>query len=166
MDKDIYLRLLTLIDKANHLIKEVNYSEEEINNFYLIKDNFLNELVSNTPPFIKLEFSYVPYYKYSNQTKDKAGDLMRKDYPKKPFEFYLSLIEPSDNDIEIQEKATIEVEVIIDKMNFSFHVPYFKTSHWNIDFNKMTKKSWVSNKEFNKKQLSDLITKINDIMGS
>lgn len=163
---EIWLKLIVLIDKANHRVKENEITEEVRNNFYKLKDEFLDFIVNKTPSFIELSFSYVPYFKYSRQTKDKAGDLMRKDFSKKPFEYYLSQIEPSNEDIEIIEKATIEVDINIQGLSFNFHIPYLKTTNWSININELEKKYWISTKEHNNILMSDLISQINYLLNS
>jgi len=162
--KETWLKLIFMMDKGNHVVKEGFISEENKIDFYSLKDDFLNRLIKNTPPFISLSLKYIPYYKYSNQTKDKAGDLMRSDYNKKPFEYYLGLVEPSVYDIEIKEKATIEVIVTIENMEFSFHIPYQKTTGWNISIDDIPQKTWISNKEFKKDALEVLKTEIVSLM--
>ena len=149
--KESWLKLLMLIDKLNRMVKEIDFNESSVNEFYKIKDEILELIIKHKQDFIKTQLSYVPYYRYSNTTKDKAGDLMRKDFTRKSFEYYLSKIDPSDEDIEMPEKATIEIIATIDSINFSFHLPYLKAKSFGIDIHNLPKKVWISNKDFQKK---------------
>ena len=164
--KELWFKLIFLVDKANRIIKEIDLSEHDKNNFYKLKDEFLEFLVKNKSDFIQISFSYVPYFKYCRDTKDKADALMRKDNNKKYFGYYLSQIEPSVNDIEIKDKATIELEVLIKDTNFSFHIPYFKTLHWNLDINSIPKKAWVSDRKYKEELIKDLYAEINTLFNS
>ena len=161
---DVWFKLLTLFDKANHLVKERDSIEKDNSSFYELKDHFLDLIVKKNPEELRIKFFNVPYFKYSDTTKDKAGDLMRSDNKKKPFEYYLSKVEASEYDIEIQEKATIELEIICKNRLFSFHIPQKKTLSWGLDYNSMEKKTWISGKEFHKNQMNSIKKEINELM--
>ena len=75
--KEQWLELLFLADKANKFIKAQTLSDFEKNEFYILKDEVLDFIVKNKPDFIHIEFSYIPYYKYSN--KSKLGQMLKKD---------------------------------------------------------------------------------------
>ncbi len=156
----VWFKLLTLIDQANHLIKQGDWFDEDKRYFYNQKDEFLEFIIKKRPAGIEIKFHYIPYLKYSNITKDKAGKLMRADIDKKPFEYYLSMVEPCSQDIELPEKATIEIEINCEKRVFCFHIPQYKTTEWNLDINTLPKKVWISGKEFHRKQLITISNEI------
>ena len=95
----------------------------------------------------------VPYFAYSQSSKDKAGDMMRRDFEKKPFEYYLSLIPPGVFDREIPEKATVEIVIYCAGQAFSFHQPM----NWYIAHggnpSLLTKKAWISATNFHHQML-------------
>ncbi len=132
--------------------------------FYTLKDTFLDLLIKQGSAQLEINLLYVPYIKYSTITKDKAGDLMRSDYNKMPFEYYLSKIEPCDLDIEIPEKATVEMEVICENRQFCFHIPLNKTTGWNIDYETLSKKIWLSSKVFHRNQMKSIKNEIDELM--
>jgi hypothetical protein len=160
----VWFKLLTLFEQANHLVKEGDWFEEDKKVFYSLKDTFLDLLIKQGSEQLRINLLYVPYFKYSTITKDKAGDLMRSDYNKMPFEYYLSKIEPCDLDIEIPEKATVEMEVICENRQFCFHIPLNKTTGWNIDYETLSKKIWLSSKEFHRNQMKSIKNEINELM--
>lgn len=146
----IWLKLVTLFDKLNYMVKDAGWSKEDEKDFYEKKDEFLKQIATQTPKELKVSYFKIPYYKYSDATKDKAGALMRKDTNPQPFEYYLSQIERSTEDIELPEKATVELEIECGGQTFSFHIQQQKTLEWGLNLNKMKEKVWISNKEFQK----------------
>ncbi len=160
----VWFKLLTLFEQANHLVKEGDWFEEDKREFYDLKDTFLDIVVKQNPEELKINLLYVPYFKYSTLTKDKAGDLMRSDNSKMPFEYYLSKIEPCELDIEIPEKATIELEIICENRLFCFHIPLNKTMEWNLDYKTLSKKVWISGKEFHRNQMKSIKYEISELI--
>ena len=161
---DKWFKLLTLLDQTNHLIKEGDWYMEDKIEFYEMKDNFLSFIIKNRPEELPLEINYIPYYKYSKQTKDKAGEIMRADDTWRPFEYYLSMVEPSEDDIEITDKATIEVEITYQDRVFSFHVPINKIEDWELDIDQLPKKAWLSGKEFHRDKFGKIKVELNELM--
>jgi|LSQX01.1.fsa_nt_gb hypothetical protein len=159
-----WFKLLTLFEQLNHLVKEGEWFEEDIEEFYLMKDQFLDLIYREKPENIKIKLMYVPYFKYCQETKDKAGVLMRNEFPRKPFEYYLSMVEPSEDDLEIPEKATIEMEVNFENRLFCFHIPVERTIDWDMDKNALPKKVWVSGKEFHRNQFLKAKKEINALL--
>jgi len=159
-----WYKLLTLFEQLNHLVKENEWYNEDVEEFYALKDQFLNLIYTIKPPEIKISLFYVPYYKYSNVTKDKAGEIMRNDIEKNPFEFYLHQVELCSQDIEIKEKATIELEIISENRMFSFHIPLANTAKWDIDMKSVQNKNWISGKEFHRNQFKKLKEEIAELL--
>lgn len=48
---------------------------------------------------------------------------MRADTERKPFDYYIGQIPPGRNDVEIPEKATIEIIINCEDKQFCFHQP-------------------------------------------
>ena len=159
-----WFKLLTLFEQSNHLVKEGEWFEEDRYEFFTLKDQFLELIVKTKPEPLSVNFYYVPYWKYSNTTKDKAGDLMRSEAKKRPFGYYLSQVEPCSEDMEIPEKATLEIEVTCEDRLFSFHVPVEKTLGWDIDTKSFPKKTWISGKEFHRSQFDKIKGEIEELM--
>ena len=147
-ETEFWYNLISLFEKSNHQIQEGEWSQEGISDFYLAKDQFLELIVKLNPKYLKINLYYIPYFKYCNLTKDKAGILMREDSSRKPFEYYLAHVEPCNYDKELLDKATIELEIVSESKMFSFHIPVEKTNNWNIDLITLPKKPWISKKEF------------------
>ena len=150
---EVFLELLNLFERANHYIKEGNWYESDRAEMYALKDRFLT-IVYNNIGWIRgagLQLFYVPYYLYSRETKDEAGAMMRADNNRMPFEYYLSQLQPSVNDIEIPEKATIEMRIEY-KRFYSFHIPQHLISRWGLNINNLERKIWINDKEFHSRQ--------------
>lgn len=159
-----WFKLLTLLDQTDYLMKEGDWYMEDKMEFYEMKDKFLSYIIENRPEELSLEVFYMPYFKYSKQTKDKAGEIMRADDTWRPFEYYLSMVEPSEDDIEITDKATIEVEVTYDGRLFSFHVPLAKTANWDIEVDELPRKAWLSGKEHHREKFGKIKVELNELM--
>ena len=115
------------------------------------------------PEEVNVQTYYVPYYKYSERSKDKAGALMRSDTEHKPFEYYLSLVEPGPGDIEVPDKATVEFEIECRGMEFSFHQPVGWYIAQGGDVNGLEKKAWISATEFHHSILESYEKKLKGI---
>ncbi|HTN69442.1 MAG TPA: hypothetical protein VLZ33_08260 [Dysgonamonadaceae bacterium] len=161
---DKWFKLLTLLDQTDYLIKEGDWYIEDKMEFYEIKDSFLSFMIKNRPEELPLEIYYIPYYKYSKQTKDKAGELMRSDDQWRPFEYYLSSVEPCSDDIEMTEKATIEVEITYQNRIFSFHTPINKIEDWELDIDQLPRKAWLSGKEYHREKFEKVKVELNELM--
>lgn len=160
-----WFKLLTLFDEVNHLVKQGDWYREDVEDFYKRKDEFLKIIAVSKPQVLKVNYYYVPYIMYSKTSKDKAGDLMRKDSNKQPFEYYLSQIEPGPDDIVIPEKATVELVIECSGRTFIYHIPRTKTKDWPIDWSQLEKKVWISGKEFHKRKYNKLKMEIERLMG-
>lgn len=159
-----WLRVLTLLEQTNNSIKSNDFFGEQRSEFYLLKDNILEYIIKNKEDKLQVTLYLIPYYKYSFTTKDKAGALMRKDNQKNPFEYYLSMVEPCSQDIEVPEKATIEIEINLDNRLFNFHIPQYKTTEWGVDISNLQRKDWISEKEFKRQQFQLAKAEINELM--
>ena len=131
-----------------------------------MNDNFISFIIKNRPKELPLEIYYIPYYKYSKQTKDKAGEIMRADDTWRPFEYFLSMVKPCADDVEITEKATIEVEITYQDRVYSFHIPLTKTIDWDIDIDQLPRKAWLSGKEFHREKFNKIKVELNELMNT
>ena len=143
-----WLRLLSVIDGLNRRVKEPGWSYEDKEEVYRLKDSIMESVLEMKPEELTLELYLIPYYAYSEQSKDKAGALMRSDPDRKPFEYYLGQIAPGPYDREIPEKATVEFLITCAGQEFSFHQPLnWYTAHGG-DSGALTKKVWISSENF------------------
>lgn len=149
---DTILKLLTLFERANHYVKEGDWYANDRNELYALKDKFLTDMFKKKPNGVEIEMLYVPYYKYSAGTKDKAGAMMRADGNKQPFEYYLAQIQPSPEDIEVPGKATIEMIFTYDNRTWCFHIPEHQTSSWGVDVYTLRRKIWMNGRDFHSQQ--------------
>ncbi|MCD7884661.1 MAG: hypothetical protein LUI87_13280 [Lachnospiraceae bacterium] len=152
MNKEmIWLQMLSIIDKLNRSIKEPGWSFEDKTDVYALKDEFLHKLLTEKPSEVKVELFYVPYLRYSERTKDRAGELMRRDGRRHSFEYYLEQIEPSEEDRDDPSKASIEVIAECMEQSFSLHLPIEKLPA-GYDIGEIPHKKWVPAMEFHHSQ--------------
>lgn len=161
---DKWFKLLTLLDQTDYIMKEGDWYMEDKMEFYEMKDKFLSYIIKNRPEELPLEVYYMPYFKYSKKTKDKAGEIMRADDTWRPFEYYLSMVEPCEDDVEISEKATIEVEITYEGRVFSFLVPLTKTLDWDLDIDQLPRKAWLSGKDFHREKFGKIRAELSELM--
>lgn len=150
--KNVWFQLLSLIDKLNRSIKEPGWSFEDKEMAYKLKDKLLNKLLVEKPEDCEVTLYYVPYLRYSERTKDLAGDLMRRDGKKYSFDYYLEQIEPTAADVEDPTKAIIEVVVNCNGQSFSLHLPISDLPN-GYNANELPKKKWIPSTEFHHNQL-------------
>lgn len=163
----IWLRILINIDKLNRKLKEPGWSYENKQEAYRLKDEVIQKLLVSRPSEVAVHLYYVPYFLYSTGTKDQAGRLMRQDTERHPFEYYLSQVPPSANDIEIPEKASVEVAAECLGQTFSFHMPISKIEECGYSAASLERKAWISQSAFTdlflrntKENLLGLLTQI------
>ena len=161
---DKWFKLLTLLDQTDHLTKGADWYMEDKMEFYDMKDQLLSYIIEYRPEELLIDIYYIPYYRYSKETKDKAGELMREDEEWRPFKHFLSMVEPSSEDVEVVEKGTIEVEVTCQNRVFSFQVPIDKTEDWNLNIDELPRKEWVSGKDLHREQFNKIKFELNDLM--
>ena len=118
-----WILLLTKLDGLNRRVKEPGWLYEDKREVYRMKDSVMEYILRTRPPELTIELCSVPYYSYSRETKNKAGDLMRADHEKKPFEYYLAQISPGIHDSEISERSTVEIVITCLGQEFCFHQP-------------------------------------------
>ena len=150
-----WLLLLTKLDSLNRRVKEPGWSFEDKQEVYRIKDRMMEFILGEKPEALGVDLYMVPYYAYSQNSKDKAGDMMRRDFDKKPFEYYLSLIPPGPFDREIPEKATVEIVISCAEQIFSFHQPMSWYIAHGGNPSSLTKKAWISAINFHHQMLEN-----------
>ncbi len=144
----IWYRMLTIIEKLNRALKEDGWIREDEENAYAIKDLVVMKLLREKPACVKTEVFLVPYIRYSTATKDKAGAMMRSDPVKRPFEYYLARVEPSPADVEVPERANVEVIAECINNPFSFHMPLPQIEACGIDTAALPRKEWINAPDF------------------
>lgn len=144
----LWYKMLTIIEKLNRNLKEDGWIKEDEINAYALKDLVVMKLLREKPECVKTEVFLVPYIRYSMATKDKAGAMMRSDTVKRPFEYYLSRVEPSPADVEVPEKATVEVVAECMENPFSFHMPLPQIKACGIDTASLPRKTWINAPDF------------------
>ncbi len=152
--KAVWFQMLSLIDKLNRSIKEPGWSFEDKEMAYKLKDKLLNKLLVEKLEECEITLYYVPYLRYSDRTKDLAGDLMRRDGRKYSFEYYLTQIEPTAADVEDPTKAIIEVLVKCSEQVFSLHMPVGNLPD-GYNAAELPKKKWIPSSEFHHNQLEE-----------
>lgn len=152
INDDVVLKLLTLFERANHYVKEGGWYESDRAELYSLKDQFLTKFYKNKPDGVNIELLYVPYLKYSNETKDKAGEMMRADHNKQPFEYYLAQVPPCSKDMEIPGRATIEMLITYCGRTWCFNMPEQLTVGWGVDVSKLKRKVWMNGRDFHSQQ--------------
>lgn len=140
----LWLQVLIALDGLNRRVKEPGWNYEDKQEVYKLKDAVLAKIMTDQPQELKVTCYYVPYYMYSTRTKDRAGALMRSDTERNPFEYYLSLVEPCADDIEVPSKATVEVAVTCEEYSFSFHQPISWYQALGGKTDALQKKPWIS----------------------
>lgn len=158
-----WLLLLTKIDGLNRRVKEPGWQYEDKKAVYDLKDQVMADLLRIRPGELSIELFLVPYYSYSRESKDRAGELMRRDPERKPFEYYLGQITPSSNDIEIPEKATVELLITCEGQEFSFHQPMSWYIAQGGDPSALTRKTWISAGNFHHAYLEKMQKEIHDL---
>lgn len=156
LQDDVVLKLLTLFERANHYVKEGDWYETDRSELYALKDQFLTKFYKSKPDGVEVELLYVPYMKYCQETKDKAGQLMRADGNKLSFEYYLAQVKPCSDDIEIPEKATIEMLITYKGRTWCFHIPQNLIPDWKVNINNLERKVWMNGKDFHSQQFKQI----------
>lgn len=156
----VWLKILINIDKLNRKVKEPGWDYESKQEVYRLKDAVIKKLLTSKPAEVSVRLYYVPYFLYSTETKDRAGQLMRQDTERHPFEYYLSQVPPSANDIEIPEKASVEVVAECMEQTFSFHMPIGKIKECGYSAASLERKAWINQSAFNTILLHDTKEKL------
>ncbi len=163
---DIWKRILMITDGLNRRVKETGWNYDDKQAVYRIKDRVLTKIMNDKPDELMVSYFYVPYYSYSMKTKDKAGALMRSDTERNPFEYYLSLVEPCEEDTEVPSKATVEVVVKCEDCCFSFHQPmsWYLQQGGIVDI--LERKPWISSTNYHHAQLVEQSKLIDELLSA
>ena len=141
-------KLLRLVDAFNRRIKEPGWRYEDKQEVYRLKDLMLKRLLTGKPSCVGMRLWYVPYFRYSQETKDRAGDLMRRDRNQFDFEYYLSQVPPSEGDREDPNKAMVELQAVCLGDSFSFHMPLRLAEECGVDPAALPRRPWIDAPEF------------------
>ena len=80
---------------------------------------------------------------------------MRSSMEKLPFEYFLSQIPPCAQDMELPEKALVEVVAACNGFSFSFHMPVDVVRECGIDTASLNRKAWISAQNFHHELLRE-----------
>ena len=146
-------KLLSLVDFFNRRIKEPGWGYEDKQVFYQLKDRMLKRIIQNHPRCIEVSLYYIPYIQYSSETKDRAGELMRRERNQYSFEYYLTQVPPTVDDIEIPNKAMVELQANCLGETYCFHMPAELADGCGIISSELPRKEWVAAPEFHHNML-------------
>ena len=151
-----WLAILSSLDKLNGALKEPGWYPEDRDAAYKLKDDVMFWLLDERPEEVSIELLYVPYIRYCEATKDKAGRMMRADGRRHSFDYYLQQIEPTVTDIDVPEKALIEMVATVAGAQFCFHIPAARVSKLGIAVEGLPQKRWIDSKDFHRRMLREL----------
>ena len=161
--EDYWLRILELLDHGNHLIKEGEWYDEDVEGFYSVKDSIM-ELLNSRPPCVQVSLKRVPYWVRCESCKDKAGSMLRSSFQSGDFGYFLGQIPLCSQDNEIPERGTLEMEVIYRVKKFCFHIPNEKAETWGVNISSLKPKAWVPAKEFHRQQYEMMMNDIQNLL--
>ena len=161
-----WLLILMRINNLNRSVKESVWNSEDKAAVYDLKDEIIGKILDQRPAELTVELFYVPYYRYSFASKDRAGSLMRRDGSRHPFEYYLAQIELSPEDREEPDRATVEVVVGCMGETFSFHQPLAWFAARGTDISGLPRKTWINPADFNHAQLQRIKSEIDSALES
>ena len=141
-------RLLSLTDLLNRRVKEPGWRAEDRQTVYRLKDRMLEKLLTKRPKCVETALFLVPYVQYSQATKDRAGELMRRDRSQYSFEYYLTQVQPGPGDVEIPDRAMVELLAACLGETYSFHMPVQLAPACGIDPQTLPRKPWIAAPEF------------------
>ena len=148
-------KLLSLVDYFNRRIKEPGWRYEDKQVFYQLKDRMLKRIMQNPPRCLEVSMYYIPYIQYSSETRDRAGELMRRDRNQYNFEYYLTQVPPTADDIEIPEEAMVELQANCLRETYCFHMPVRLAEECGIIPSEMPRKEWIAAPEFHHKMMEE-----------
>jgi len=143
---DIWLRLLKLVDYCNHAVKQGEWYQEDIEQYYNLKDLMMEKFYRDPPPgaIITLKKSIKPL-------KNGESDLSSQ------------MEQPCENN-NVQGKVLIEMEVTYEKQEFCFHIPLQKAKDWGLDMVELSSKDWIPSREFNRQFFKSVHEEIRQIL--
>lgn len=141
-------KLLSLVDFLNRRVKEPGWRYEDKQAFYQLKDRMLISIMRRAPRSLTVSLFFIPYIQYSSGTKERAGELMRGDRNQYSFEYYLTQVPPTANDVEIPEKAMVELQVKCLGETYRFHMPAQLVVECGIILGELPRKEWIAAPEF------------------
>lgn len=152
MQENTWYNLLVLIERLNRSVKEPGWNYADTQRVYQMKDEFLKALLEKQPEEVHVSLYYCPYVRYSERTKNLAGDMMRADGKRFSFEYYLQQVPPCEYDMEDPSRASIEAVAECKGQTFSLHLP-LSLLPASYDVNSIPRKAWIPAPEFHHQQL-------------
>lgn len=148
-------KLLSMIDLLNRRVKEPGWRYEDKQVFYQLKDRMLKRIMRNNPECLEVSLYYIPYIQYSAEAKDKAGEMMRRDRNQYSFEYYLTQVPLTESDIEISDKAMVELQANCLGETYCFHMPVQLAAECGVIPIDLPRKQWVAAPAFHHNMLEE-----------
>lgn len=162
--RDPLLRLIAVVDQCNHAVKQGDWLQSDLDTFYQLKDWFMEKIYRNPPTGVEVKLKLVPYLRRCSKCKDQAGDAMRNEATSHNFEYYLERIPPCENDYEVAERATFEMELNYLGRMFCFHIPVQQAQGWGVDMTALERKKFIPAKEFNHIRFTPVFDEIRSLL--
>jgi hypothetical protein len=163
---DAWLRLLRLTDRLNRRVKEPGWGREDRQTVYALKDRMLRALLRERPACVAMTLRSVPCVLYSPAAKDRAGELMRRDGHRYAFEYYLTQVPPGPEDLEIPEKALVELEAACGGETFCFHMPAALAEDCGVACAGLPRKPWTAAPLYFHRLLEEVRPAVEDLLAA
>jgi hypothetical protein len=160
---DLWLRLLELVDACNHAVKRGEWYQEDVTQYYSLKDLMMEKLFRNPPPGVRVSLRKTAYMKNLNNNEDDTSVITRNSH----FHEYSNNISaheiPADN-TDITRKILVEMEVTYENRIFCLHIPIEKTKDWGLNSMELIYREWIPSSEFNRQRYKDVFEEIQQLL--
>lgn len=150
--KSAWEELLETLNQLNRSVKEPGWYDQDKRDIYALKDRIIAKALLENPAELEIELYRIPYIVYSQETKDRAGTMMRSEGNRYPFDVYLSLVKLSPQDVEDVSRATVEIDITCSGRQFVFHCPAGVVERTGIQVATLPPKEWVAPSDFHHAQ--------------
>lgn len=150
--KNPWGELLELLHQLNRGVKEPGWYDQDKRDIYALKDMVMTRILEENPIQLQVQMYRIPYIVYSEETKNRAGAMMRSEGNRYPFDVYLALVKPSALDVEDVKRATVEVQITCQEKTYSFHCPAGVVERAGIEVGSLPNKEWVAPADFHHEQ--------------
>jgi hypothetical protein len=151
---DFVFDTLCLLEVGNYRAKQKGVRGDQKAQLLAIKDEMMRLLYDAFKNSGDLSFARIPYLQRCPECKGKADEYFLKD-PTKTWEFHLSMMPPCPNDVEVLEKALIELLITYKNRNFSFHIPATKLVTWSFSTDVLPERKWIPEADFDRSNRFD-----------
>lgn len=150
--KSAWEELLEILNQLNRSAKEPGWYDQDKRDIYALKDRIIAKALLENPSELEIELYRVPYIVYSQETKDRAGAMMRSEGNRYPFDVYLSLVKLSPQDVEDVNRATVEIDITCNGKQFVFHCPAGGVERTGVQVASLPQKEWAAPSDFHHAQ--------------